>query len=192
MIKFNLIAVPAYTFPVLIICCLFFYGCKKDKTPVMDDDVLENNYQGTLNVHFTNQMPQFSAIETMEVQVLKEGFVDISSGILQYYGETLVSDDSKIERKGEWELVPTGHLIREGGVMYVKIDANVLVNYDYTKVYAKDNNGNWVLVSEFYFSDKPNSDLSFEFMEAVLQGATCSTSDQFGSIAWTLQLVCIP
>jgi hypothetical protein len=99
-----------------------------------------------------------------------------------------VSDDSKIERNGQWTLEPLGHIIVEGGVAYIKIDALINIDYDETKVYAKDNNNNWILVTEYAFSGMPNSDLGFNFSDAVNGGTTSNVVDQFGNIEWTLIL----
>ncbi|MFU8843767.1 MAG: hypothetical protein ACNA7V_08170 [Bacteroidales bacterium] len=154
----------------------------------MDDNILENDYSGTLRVEFNNTMPEFSAEAIMDVEIMKFGNVDIYSGTLQYYGETLVSDNSKIERHGQWDINPDGVLIKDGGELYLVVDAKIDVAFDVTKVYAKDSNGNWVLVSEYDYLGQPGSQLSFNFWEAVISGSTTGTNDQYGSIMWTLQL----
>ena len=178
----------------LIFMCLTLTTCKKDKEendiPAVDE-VLDNNYSGSLSVNFSNQIPEFSVEETMAVEIDKFGLVHIDSGTLDYYGETLVSDDSKIERSGQWTLNPTGILMTEGGVNYVKVDAGITINYDNQKVYAKNNQGQWQLVAEIPYSGTPNSDLNFNMDDAIFNsdGAVNQAQSQIGEIIWHLLLV---
>lgn len=174
----------------IMFLCLAVFGCNKKEVneDLVIDEVLNNNYSGYLSVNFTNQMPQFAVEETMGVSINEFGLVNIDNGVLDYFGETMFSDDSKIERSGQWEISPTGILITEGGIDYVKIDAGIAVIYDIQKVYAKDNNDEWILVSEIPFSGEPNSDLNFGLDDAILEGATSGTQNQLGSIEWNLLL----
>ena len=172
--------------------CIVVLSCKKKEVNedlVIDDNSFQHNYTGSLIVNFTNTMPEFGAVESMDVEIDTLGFVTIESGTLEYSGITLVSDDSKLERNGKWNLAPTGHIVVEGGITYVKINAGINIDFDETKVYAKDNYGTWILVSEFAVAGTPNSDLgAFNFNDAVNGGTTNGVEDQFGNIEWTLIL----
>jgi len=172
--------------------CIVVLSCKKKEVNedlVIDDNSFQHNYTGSLIVNFTNAMPEFGAVETMDVDIDTLGFVTIEDGTLEYSGITLVSDDSKLERNGKWNLAPTGHIVVEGGITYVKINAGINIDFDETKVYAKDNYGTWILVSEFAVAGTPNSDLgAFNFNDALNGGTTNGVEDQFGNIEWTLVL----
>jgi len=171
--------------------CIVVLSCKKkvNEDLVIDDNSFQHNYTGSLIVNFTNAMPEFSAVESMGVVIDTLGFVTIENCTLEYSGITLVSEDSKIERNGKWNIVPTGHIVVEGGITYVKINAGINIDFDETMVYAKDNYGTWILVSEFAVAGTPNSDLgAFNFNEAANGGTTSGAEDQFGNIDWTLRL----
>ncbi len=179
----------------LIFLCTALVSCKKEKEEENEipaaDEVLDNNYSGSLSVNFTNQLPEFSVEETMAVSIDKFGLVTIDNGTLDYYGETLVSDDSKIERSGQWSMAPTGILMTEGGQNYLKVDAHITINYDNQKVYAKNNQGEWQLVAEIPYSGTPSSILNFDFEGAYLneEGSVVQVQSELGSIIWRLLLV---
>jgi hypothetical protein len=192
--KHQLIVIKAFKICFIVFLCTALVCCKKDKQEENDipavDEVFDHNYVGFLSINFTNQIPEFSVEETMEVEINTFGLVNINSGTLDYYGETLVSDDSKIERSGQWTMDPTGILMTEGGVNYVKVDAHITINYDNQKVYAKNNQGQWQLVAEIPFSGTPNSDLNFNMDDAIFnnEGAVVQAQSELGSIIWHLIL----
>lgn len=193
--KKQVIIFSVFKIVILVFLTLAMLSCKKDKEEDNDipviDEVLSNDYSGSLSVNFTNQLPEFSVEETMAVEINKFGLVSINSGTLDYYGETMVSDDSKIERSGQWTMEPTGILMTEGGVNYVKVDAHITINFDNQKVYAKNNQGEWELVAEIPYSGNPNSDLNFNFNDAILnnEGSVVQAQGELGSIVWHLLLV---
>ncbi|MFO7884915.1 MAG: hypothetical protein R6U68_08845 [Desulfobacteraceae bacterium] len=145
-------------------------------------------YKGTLSVSFTNAYPEWSVSETMEVMIEK-GYVSIEDGTLNYSGETLVSDDSKIARSGAWQMFPTGEIITIEDQTRVDVDAHIDVIDDTTEVYAKTKSGQWIMIKSFSVFKQPCSQVSFPFEEALDGGGAVTGVDvESGSIVWTLSL----
>jgi len=145
-------------------------------------------YKGTLTVSFTNAYPEWSVSETMDVMIEK-GYVSIEDGALNYSGETLVSDDSKIARRGAWQMFPTGEIITIEDQTRVDVDAHIDVIDDTTEVYAKTKSGEWIMIKSFSVSNQPCSQVSFSFEEALGGGGAVTGVDvESGSIIWTLYL----
>ncbi|MBN2612372.1 MAG: hypothetical protein JXB00_12505 [Bacteroidales bacterium] len=170
----------------------FATGCtKKDPPNMAPDNWLERSYLGVLTINYTSVYPEWNVSATMDVTIDKEmGDVMVSSTTLNYSGETIIDEDGKIERTGSWELVPTGRLEGTWEDRYVFIDAGIIIQNDVQKIYAKDDQGNWQLVSTVDFSGaEPNSDLTFDFDEANSSGSVISVASAAGSITWTLHLM---
>ncbi len=164
---------------LLTLFCTILVSCKKQ--------TLTNNFEGTLRLDYTNTYPEWSVSESMDVTVNKDALITVESGTVTYSGETLMSDDSKIVRSGQWNMSPKGQF-EDGSNENIEIDAVVSVVNDITKIYAKDDSGNWVLVQETNNTESPDSDLSFNLNDAVV-GSVCGTTVQTGSIVWTLTLI---
>ncbi len=175
---------------MIIIACLFLTNCEKKENNLAPDNWLDRSYLGTLTVHYTSVYPQWDVSTQMDVDIDKElGAVTISGSTLNYSGETLVSDDSKIERSGSWSINPIGRLEGSSDNPIVFVDAQIFLQNDVQNIYAKDTNGNWVLVNSSDFSgEEPNSDLGFNFDDAILTGAVINAQGAGGSITWTLRL----
>lgn len=186
----NLLVVFSIILPV----CLFLSGCENDEdTPEMaPESWLEHSYTGSLSVDYSNSYPEWLVAKSMDVEIDKElGTIIINSAKLNYSGETLVSDDSKIVRSGSWNLSPTGALSDNGE--YLNVNAGITTENDIQQIYAKDNSGNWVLANETDFSGyTPNSDLSFSIDDAVNEGAIVMMDTGNGFIMWTLNLTQMP
>lgn len=177
---------------LLILSGLVFSGCQKkdDSNDMVPDNWLDNSYYGTLSVHYTNLYPAWDVTATMDVDIDKTtGLVTISSTTLSYSGVTLVSADSKIERRGSWSINPTGVLTNNPDNPDLNVDAGIILQNDVQKIYAKDSKGNWQMVNSTDFSgETPASDLSFNLNDAVIQGSVISVTAEGGSITWTLRL----
>jgi|GEM_PF-2013175 len=177
----------------IIILFLFLItgnSCKeKDKNDLSPENWLEHSYAGVLTVRYTSVYPEWDVSAQMDVIIDKElGAVQVESGNLYYSGETVMDEDAKIERTGNWELYPNGWLENPDDP-YVHIDAGVVVQNDVQKIYAKDNRGNWQLVSTIDFSgSEPNADLSFNLDQSLLGGAIINDVTSAGSLVWTLNL----
>ena len=181
----------ANLFIILILSsCMILTNCKeKEESNMIPDPVLENDYVGSLHIEYTNAFPQWSVSTSMMVHIDKDlGIIDIDNCTLSYSGETIINDDSKIVRSGQWEIIPVGTLMQDAGRNYIDINANVIVQNDVQRIYAKDNNNNWVLVSEVPFNETPYSILSFDFDDAVIMGSVAGVANEYGSITWTLTL----
>ena len=178
---------------IILLASLLVFSCKKDKDkPIpVPDPVLESSYDGTLVVQFINTIPPWNETSIgMEVFIDGEfGVVDIADGSLAYTGDTIINNDSRIERTGFWNMYPLGSLRTEGGIDYLDVNAQIIVVGDVQHVYAKDNNDNWVLVSTFNFTGSPNSDLAFVLQDAINTSSVVSASTGTGSITWTLSLI---
>lgn len=180
---------PKSIFLLLLITFLCInFSCKKNDDMV-PDQILKNNYSGTLTVRNTNTYPEWDKTAQLSVTIDKDGLVTFGNTTLIYSGETIIDDDSKIERSGSWTIDPTGILEQDNDIIYIQVDAGVIVVNDVQKIYAKDNDGNWQLMNETCFDSEPNSDLSFIFSEAETGGGSIISADsQTGSLTWTLVL----
>ena len=173
---------------------LILPGCSKkdeeEETGNNGNSNVPTTYTGTLALYFTNSMPPMYADDKMDVFIDKNGEVTIDIGIIQYSGEIVIEDDSKIERSGLWEMTPTGSLVNQGGQQWVKINAHIEVIDDIQKIYAKDNNGQWQLMYEVSANVTPNSELAFPLNDCILNdlGAKIEVSNEMGSISWFLLL----
>jgi hypothetical protein len=180
---------------LLMFILLTMAACEKKSNDIdiemAPDNWLKNSYTGTLTVRNTNVYPEWDVSTNMNVEIEKElGTVTISSATLNYSGETIISESSKIERSGSWSLNPIGRLEGNTDNPSVYVDAAIVVQNDVQNIYAKNNSGNWQLVNSLDFSgETPASDLSFNLNEAITSGATISASGDGGSITWTLILV---
>lgn len=178
---------------LILLACLVFFACKKDKDkPIpVPEPVLESSYDGTLVVKSVNTFPPWSETSIgMNVFIDGEfGVVDFEDGSLAYNGDTIINGDSKIERGGFWNMSPEGSLKTIGGIDYLEVDAHVSVLGDVQNIYAKDNDGNWVLVNSTDFTGTPNSDLTFILQDAIDASSVVSAAGPFGSLTWTLSLI---
>lgn len=179
---------------LMFLSFLVILGCNKKEEPNMvPDPILTNDYQGQLFVQSTNMLPPWNVSTTMDVFIDKElGAVTIDGGTLSYSGDTIINDDSRLVRSGEWAMYPIGTLMEDAGRKYMDVDAQVNVQNDVLSVYAKDDNGNWVLMYETPFNETPYSVVSFDFDEAVLNGSYQSLVVATGSIIWRLTLTPVP
>jgi len=164
-------------------------SCKKEEDPnIIPDPLLDNNYRGSLYVKWTNTLPPWSATTSMDVFIDKQlGVITIDAGTLSYSGDTIIGDDSRLERSGQWSMNPTGILMGTVGNLTIDIDTDVVVQNDVQRIYAKVD-GEWVLVNETPFNETPYSEFTFDFNEAILNGSTISVSVGTGSILWRLTL----
>ena len=173
---------------------LIIQSCKKKEEPNMiPDPVLTNDYQGQLFVRYTSTLPPWDVSTTMDVHIDKEfGLVTIDGGSLSYSGDTVIDNNSRLVRSGQWGMNPTGILMEDASRKYIDVDAQVTVQNDVQRIYAKDNEGNWQLVNETPFNETPYSVVSFDFDEAVLNGSYQSLVVATGSIVWRLTLTPVP
>jgi len=164
------------------IMSLLISGCQKEK------NMFDNFYSGNLSVEYINAYPPWAVETTLIVDISTDGTVLITSGSLSYSGE-LILDDSKIVRSGSWDIFPEGH-IEGGNPKYVVIDPGILVSNDITEVWAKDNYGTWVKVSETPPYNGPSGGVvTFSFDEAVTGTGEEEVIEPTGSIKWTLDLM---
>ena len=162
-------------------------SCKKD-IDMVPDQLLSNSYVGTLTVRSFNSYPEWDKTASINVNIDKEtGLVIFGNTTLTYSGETIIEDDSKIERSGSWTIYPTGILMGEKQI-YVEVDAGVSVVNDVQKLYDKDDQGNWVLVIVTNLDSEPNSDLNFVLDDAVVSGSIISADAGSASLTWILKL----
>lgn len=191
--KTNRYLKQAMNLLLILLACLVFFACKKDKDkPIpVPEPVLESSYDGTLVVKSVNTFPPWSETSIgMNVFIDGEfGVVDFEDGSLAYNGDTIINGDSKIERGGFWNMSPEGSLKTIGGIDYLEVDAHVSVLGDVQNIYAKDNDGNWVLVNSTDFTGTPNSDLTFILQDAIDASSVVSAAGPFGSLTWTLSLI---
>jgi len=184
--KINLLKILA----LLFLSFLTVLSCKKKEEPNMvPDPILNSNFKGRLTVVSTNTLPPWNVTTFMNVQIEKQfGTVSIDNGTLSYSGDTIIQNNSRLQREGEWSMYPIGELKNDGGIMKVEINAQVNVQNDVQRIYAKDDSGNWVLVNTLNFEETPYSTFTFDFEDAMLQGSVVGVSVPTGSIFWTLTI----
>ncbi len=176
----------------LFILCLLASGCSTEKDTSGEEDIFEEDYDGLLTVEYINTFPDWTTSTDMEISIFRTGEVVISTGIISYSGEHILEGgDSKITRSGNWGLAPEGHVEKGGGQTYIVIDPRINVENDITTVYARDNNGNWVMVSQAEYNGPSGGIVTFSFEQAVLSpgGAETGVSEGTGEITWTLNLM---
>lgn len=173
---------------ILIAVLCITISCKKDNDMV-PGQILNNSYNGTLSVKNVNTYPEWDESAQVNVEIDKEfGLVTFSSTTLNYSGETIINDDSKIVRTGSWEIVPSGILKEDNNTIYIEVDAGISVVNDIQKIYAKNNEGLWELVNETNFDSQPNSDMVFDLNDAATSGSVVSADSGTASLTWTLRL----
>ncbi len=174
---------------LFLLLCIVSVQCGKKDNDLTPDEWLDHSYAGSLSVHFTLDYPEVNASTDMDVLIDKEtGGLQISSGSLSFEGETIIDEDAKITRSGTWSFYPTGYLINPDDPC-VFIDGALVIDNDVQKIYAKDDNGVWQLVSTINNAPaEPNADLTFNLDEAVISGATVSIAGSPFSWLWTLDL----
>ena len=179
---------------LMFLSFLIILSCKKkEESNMIPDPVLTNDYQGQLFVRYTNTLPPWDVSTTMDVHIDKEfGLVTINGGSLSYSGDTVINNSSRLVRSGQWSMNPTGIMMEDAGIKYIDVDAQVTVQNDVQRIYAKNNEGNWQLVNETPFNETPYSVVSFGFDEAVLNGSYQSLVLATGSIVWRLTLTPVP
>ncbi len=172
--------------PLITLSFLFlFYACHHDDQP--EPDLLPANYEGTLEVTYSNVYPPWTVTKEMDVNIEKvHGNITIAGCTLAYSGDTIIDNDSKIERSGQWQINPTGKITISGDDKYISVNAHVTVQNDVTRIYGKDNDGNWVLLTETNNSETPNSDLVFKLSDAIVDGSTVGFNTPGGGLIWTM------
>ncbi len=186
--KTNHITTTIRFLALLFVISVIGINCNKKEDPNMvPDPVLKNDYRGTLKVSSTNTLPPWSVSTTMDVYIEKElGTITIDPGTLSYSGDTIIQESSRLERTGQWQMYPIGTLMEDASHKYIKVDAQVNVVNDVQRIYAKDNDGNWLLVNEVTFNEAPYSVVDFDFAEAETSGSVSGITVATGSITWTL------
>lgn len=174
---------------LFLLLCIVSVQCGKKDNDLTPDEWLDHSYAGILSVNFTLDYPEVDVSTDMDVLIDKEtGGLQISSGSLSFEGETIIDEDAKITRSGTWSFYPTGYLINPDDPC-VFIDGALVIDNDVQKIYAKDDNGVWQLVSTINNAPaEPNADLTFNLDEAVISGATVSIAGSPFSWLWTLDL----
>ena len=168
----------------ILLACLLLASCSKENEPLF-----ETAYEGFLTVEYINTYPPWAVSTEMEITMTENGKIIIMTGILEYSGE-LTLEDSKIIRSGAWGLRPEGYFEESNSTII--INPNINVENDLTEVYAKDNYGNWVKVSQDNpYSGPAGGTVTFGFMMATTHpvGSVQAVIEGTGSITWTLSLM---
>ncbi|MBN1952938.1 MAG: hypothetical protein JW801_17165 [Bacteroidales bacterium] len=150
----------------------------------------DKDYSGFLHVHYTSTYPEWDVETQVSATIVGDSaLIHFGTGLLIYSGETMVSDDSRIIREGEWALIPTGELVQAGTVINIEVDGGVTVQNDIQQIWALSE-GVWVLVNETPFNETPDASLIFNLDEALTaEGSQCGITVATGSIIWTLTLI---
>jgi hypothetical protein len=179
-----------YTSLAFMLLFMLSSGCKKDREDEPAEDLITTNYTGWLDVYFSNTVPPFEASTQIDVDIDKDlDMILFETGTLSYSGDTIIGDDSKIERTGNWIIEPTGDMEKAGTDVHINVDGGITIVSDIQKIYAKSN-GNWILVNETDFASSPNADIFFSLNEALVgNGSVVQVTTPGGSIRFTLHLL---
>ncbi len=167
----------------VILGSLLLTSCSKE-----DEPTFETAYDGFLTVEFINTYPPWAVSAEMEVTMTENGVIVILTETLSYSGE-LTLEDSRIIRSGAWLLRPEGYF--ENSNSTIVINPNIEVSNDLTEVYAKDDYGNWVKVSQdIPYNGQTGGPVTFSFVMATTNpaGSVQAVIDGTGAITWTLSL----
>ena len=176
-------------FLLLISSIILFESCNKDDDSDEEPTwVLNGNYEGELLVEFINTMPPWNESTSMDIQIAGlDGKITITTATLNYSGDS-VNTTTKIERSGQWNITPTGTLVKQGTTFNIEVDAQTVVQNDVQSIYTKDMDGNWVLESEDNFDEAPNSNLVFSLEDAAASVSVVEETLSTGMVRWTLTL----
>jgi len=175
---------------VLLVTSFFLVSCDKDDDP--EDEpawVLDGNYEGELLVEFINTTPPWNESTTMDVQVAGfDGKITITTATLNYSGDS-INTTTKIERSGQWNITPTGTLVKQGANYNIEMDAQTVVQNDIQSTYSKDMDGNWVPAGDDeFFDEAPNPGLVFSLEDAAASSSVVEETLSTGMVRWTLTL----
>jgi len=168
----------------ILLTSLLITACSKE-----DEPLLETDYDGSLRVEYINTYPPWAVSADMEVTMTRDGVMTIMTEALSYSGE-LTLEDSRIVRSGTWLLRPEGYF--ENANLTIVINPNIEVSNDLTEVWAKDNYGNWVKVSQdMPYNGPAGGPVTFSFAMATTDpsGSVQAVSEGTGAITWTLALM---
>lgn len=175
-----------YVFPLLIV----LVSCSKDEEIPQDNPILDANYEGWLDIRFTNEYPPWDVSKRLQASINKKMEVILfETGSLSYSGEKIISNSSKITRTGNWLIEPAGFLKKSGADISIEVDGGVKVQNDIQRIYGKNNSGEWILLNETDFSSSPDAQLVFSLNEATINGSVVKVTAETGSISWSLFLV---
>ena len=181
-----------YTYLAFLLLIIFSLSCKKDEDKVEIENTLglTTNYTGWLDISFTSTLPPFEAFERIPASLDKDLEVILfESGSLSYSGDTIIEDESKVERDGSWTIQPLAFMEKVGNDVQIDVNVGITVDSDIMKVYAKNTSGNWVLVNEIDMGPAtPNSDLTFSLRDAEVSGSVLQVVASTGSISFSLYL----
>lgn len=176
---------------VVMLFGLSFTTCSKDEKKdnnINDPITLSADYSGEFFVDFANQFPPWSERSgIMQVTVSKTGVVAITPDSLIYSGDTIIANQSMIERLGKIEITPVASVKHVNGEIHVLIDPVMLV-MDHQIYYVWDNVSNWVVYNEIYDTVLLHDELPFSLSEATANEATLESTDIMGSFKYTLRL----
>lgn len=168
----------------VILISLMLTACSKEDQPLF-----AKGYVGFLTVEYINTYPPWAVSTKMEINMTENGKIAVMTEALSYSGE-LTMEDSRIIRSGTWLLRPEGYFVNSNQT--IVINPNIEVSNDVTEIWAKDNNGNWVKVSEVPYSGLAGGPVTFDFLEVTTNPNPAayvqSVIEGTGSITWTLLL----
>ncbi len=174
----------------ILFSVLLIISCTKDKNDNKENDsVVNTNYEGFLDVRYTNTVPPWDVTTRIDVSIDKDlSAILFGSGTLNFSGELIIEEDSKIVREGTWQIQPVGFMEKIGNDVTISIDGGITITSDVQRIYAKVN-GNWVLVNETDFASTPSVDLDFSLHEADVGGESeRGITLENGSMVFTLYL----
>lgn len=175
----NRIIAQITTTLVLTVAC----GCSPaPSTPEIDP--LSNNYVGTLQLDFTQTLPEINETVRMDVQLNRDGSLVVTPGTLSYDGESAM-DESRIRRTGQVALAPTGNWFDSNGEDWIEIVEHGS-GQERMQQWVFDG-VEWQQVVDVTVPIAWAGGLAFQLNEAVF-GAVVESSSTMGTVRWTLTL----
>lgn len=152
----------------------------------LDTVELPVNYEGSLNLHITNDYPSYDESTDIDAKVNKQGVVSFGSGTLHWDAENQL-EEGKTKWIGDLNINPTGLTSKCGNGVCIEVNENT--TFDETIQQYVMLNGNWKKVADDTQSGTWNEGLAFSLEDAQMDGSVVKASSDQGSVTWTLILI---
>jgi len=181
---------PKLFIMVLAVSLIFLISCSEEE-PAGPPQVFNVEYDGFLQLRFTNEFPSFDETTQVDVHIDKYGKVTFGTGTLSYNADE-DNSQSRIVRVGTLSLNPKGSHFVSNGDDYVDVDENTTIVENMIVYYWDDNTQTWVEFLNEDINSTWNGGLGFNIDDAVLTGSILQSVTAWGSTTWGLYLVVIP
>ena len=174
---------------VIVFRALISPSCSKDETETGPKQYLDNEYNGFLKLHYTNQFPAIDKTTQVSVDINKFGIMTFGTATLSYDADDN-NGQTRIRRNGTLILNPKGNYLFENGKDLFEVNENTTIQETMTIWYG--DGVNWTQFSSENINGLWNGGLVFDLQDAVWNGSHVSLITGYGSGDWSLHLVVKP